>query len=177
MRAHPWARYFVLAASAGVATLASEPGRTQIGGKDWIAANVDLQMIDGPYSYKSPTNLIAIVVFVTETNGADVVLRECDGSKIMAKATEIMRIQRNCPSPGGTVPWTIDAAGKIVPLISYSTQVQFKGLDKAEIDPDQLPPEYSQQVKSAKPGEWVALSYPTDKGKLNLSVIAKTQAQ
>jgi hypothetical protein len=164
---------FALAASIGFATLASNSCRAQS-----LTDKIDFQKIDGPYSYKSPTDLIAIVGFVTEVKGPDVVFRDCSGKTKTVKRNELTRIQRNCP-PGSPVgPWILDAAGKIIPLINYPIDAKvYLGMEKTQIDPDSLPAEFRQHLKAAKPGDWVALSYPSDSGKLNLSFIGRTEPQ
>jgi hypothetical protein len=142
-----------------------------------IAAIMTIQKIDGPYSYKSPADLIPVVGFVTEINGANATFRDCRGKISTVSFGDLTRIQRPCP-PGSPVgPWVLDVAGKIVPLDSEAKEVKaYFGAEKAQIDPKDLPAKFQQVIKTAKPGDLVAVSYPAE-GKLNFSIIGKPMTQ
>ena len=120
-----------------------------------------------------------MVGFVTgKVEGETVLFRECSGHVRTVKLNELKPIQRNCP-PGSPVgPWTLNAAGKIVPVSGYTDYAEkYLGQEKKEIDPADLPPEYKEQVKGAKPGDWVAVSYPTETGKLDLFFFNKCHGE
>jgi hypothetical protein len=142
-------------------------------------AKIEVRPLDGPYSYKSPSDLIAVVGYVTEDKGPEgVVFRDCDGHAKTVKRTELTRIQRNCRSqPDG--PWGVwvrAEGGKIAPVAGFTEDSKvYLGLEKVQIDVHTLPAEFKQQVEAAKPGDWVALSYPS-KGKLNISIVPKPRA-
>jgi hypothetical protein len=132
--------------------------------------------IDGPYSYKSPTDLIAIVGFVVGGEEPDdPIFRDCSGNTRRVKRSHLTRIQRNCPRQTPVSPWVMDSSGKIAPIGGYSSDwLEAYGMEKAKIDPNELPPEYKLVVKHAKPGDVVGVSYPSrEKGKINLSISGK----
>jgi hypothetical protein len=73
--------------------------------------------------------------------------------------------------------WILNSAGKIVPLNPDADYVMMGYFPdgKAQIDPAKLPSEYKQRLEAAKPEAWVAVSYPADKGKLDLSFINQAE--
>lgn len=180
MSTHTRIFQIALAASVGIATIASESCRAQSNADikriQALLDKIDLQKIDGPYSHKSPTDLIAVVGFVTEVKGLDAVFRDCSGNVKTVKRSDLKRIQRKCP-PGSPVgPCIVNAGGKIVPIAGYANYAKmYFGTGKMEIDPADLPAEYKKQIKAAKPGDWVAISYPTNKDKLDLSFIDRSE--
>ena len=56
--------------------------------------------------------------------------------------------------------------------VRYSGGPKIGRVEKVQIDPKYLPAKFQQVIKTAKPGDLVAVSYPAE-GKLNLSVIGK----
>jgi hypothetical protein len=136
-----------------------------------LSDKITIQKVDGPYSHKSPTDLIAVIGFVTEVHGSDAVFRDCSGTTKAVRLSELTRVRRNC-SPGGPAGiWARDPHGNIVPLYPDANYARVFSGGKPQIDPDMLPAEYKNQVGAAKPGEWIAVSFPTEKGKLDLSFI------
>jgi hypothetical protein len=141
-------------------------------------SNIVLQKIDGPYSYKSPSDVVAIIGFVTEIKGADdAVFRDCNGNTRSVKRRDLKRIQRNCPSESPATPWIIDAkTGKLVPAPGYSANA-YGNTGKA-IDTVAFPADYKAQLNAAKQhGEPAAMSWAADKGKVDLGIIRKPEQQ
>jgi len=141
-----------------------------------LADKIDFSHLDGPYRYKSPTDSIAVVGYVTEDKGADgVVFRDCDGHTNTVKRTDLTHIQRNClgdpKGPWGV--WVRATDDKMVPAsgLTEASKV-YLGSEMPEIHLKNLPAEFKAQVEAAKPGDWVGLSYPSN-GKVTLSIFPK----
>jgi hypothetical protein len=171
MNKHNCALIFFLITNTGFATYACQSsGAEAVKLSDKIMIQ---EGVDGLYSHKSPGDMIAIIGFVTERRGSDATFRDCSGKISTVKIDELKRVRRNCPAGGPGGIWILDAAGKIVPLNHDADYVMMGYFPdgKAQIDPAKLPSEYKQRLEAAKPGAWVAVSYPGDKGKLDLSFI------
>jgi hypothetical protein len=142
-------------------------------------SNIVLGKVDGPYTYKSPTDLVAIIGFVTEVKGADdAVFRDCNGNTRNVKRHDLKRIQRNCPSGSPATPWIIDAkTGKLVPAPGYSLGKAY-GYSGKGIDPGAFPADYRQELNGAKRGEPAAISWVSARqGKVDLRIIRKPEQQ
>jgi hypothetical protein len=168
----------ILAIAGGLAFVG--PNISQAQGVEQTSSNtISFSKIDGPYTYKSPKDLIAIVGFVTETNGVDDALfRDCDGNIRSVKRHDLKRTQRNCPPGSGTTPWIVNRAGSLVPVGGSDSRVKaYFASGKAEIGPAAVPAEYRDDLRAAKPGAPAAISSPAGKGKLNVWIISKPEQQ
>lgn len=132
----------------------------------WVF-EINNHAIDGPYSYKSQSDPNPILGYVTEVNGLQATFLDCGGLTQTVWRYALTHVQRNCPagSPIGT--WAVARGGsQIIYLGAYDNRYP-----KRRIDAKDLPADWQKIIKAAKPGEQVAVSYPSNNGKVYLSFI------
>jgi hypothetical protein len=175
MNMHITSSSAVVAAGIGITTLVIVSSFGQ--SVEPTNSNIILRKVDGPYSYKSPKDLVAIIGFVTEIKGADdAIFRDCDGNIRDVKRHDLKRVQRNCPSGSPSTPWIINADGKLVPAPGHT--IGKNGLGKAQIDPGTFPADYRQELTTAKGGGPAAISWSSaEKGKVDFGIIRKPEPQ
>jgi len=134
-----------------------------------------IQQVEGPFSYKSPSDLIEIIGFITERMGDSANFQDCKGKVRKVKVDDLIRVERKCGQPSSGT-WVLNSFGKIVLMDPDAhSDVKLIFLGKPEIDPASLPAKYRAQLGVAKPGDWVAVS-SIMAGKLDLSFIKKPEA-
>jgi hypothetical protein len=167
----------VLVLGAIIATLSSGVSDAEdvLTGTAW-AGKINIQQVEGPFSYKSPNDLIEIIGFITERmEGDSANFRDCNGKVQKVKVDDLIPVERKCDPPS-TGTWVLNSSGKIVLMDPDAhSDVKFIFSGKPEIDPAILPAKYRAQLEDAKPGKWVAVS-STKAGKLDLSFIKKPEA-
>jgi hypothetical protein len=141
-----------------------------------LSDKINLQQVVGPYRYKSPSDLVEVIGFITERTGDTANFRDCKGRMRKVKFQDLVPVLRNCPPNPSSGTWVLNSSGDAILMKAdagaSAHSAFFSG--RPQIDPASLPAKYREQLQYAKPGDWVATSFVKE-GKLDLSFIKKPQ--
>jgi hypothetical protein len=143
-----------------------------------VISKAAVTKIEGPYSYRDKNDSVPILGWIKERLSNDEAnLLLCDGNVIKVNIVSLEPVHRNCPQGSPVGPWMLGADGKIVALVAHAKDPKvFGGLDKKEITFRDFEPAFQTYINEAKEGDWVALSYPSERG-ISLGVIDRSRVQ
>ena len=81
---------------------------------DWILSDKinTIRQVKGPVTYKSPSDLIEILGFVTEQIGDSANFQDCKGTVRKVKVSDLHSVKRKCTHSPSTGIWVLNSIGK-----------------------------------------------------------------